>query len=76
MVTSERIIASIKNFDALPDDVLVPPRVASLILGISERRLRSDPPIIPRIPVSAQRSNFRVGDIRKVARGQTALAPA
>jgi hypothetical protein len=59
----------LKRFDELPDDALVPGKITAIVFGVSERTLRRDPPI-PRIHVSAQCRNYRVGDIRAFVRGQ------
>ena len=62
----------LKNFDNLPDDALVPPKVTALLLGgISTRTLRRSPPI-PKVKVTAQRGAYRVGDIRKLVRQASA----
>jgi hypothetical protein len=58
----------LKRFDELPDDALVSGRIAALILHVSERTLRRNPPI-PRVQVSAQCRNYRVGNIRALVRG-------
>jgi hypothetical protein len=58
----------LKHFDALPDDVLVSGKITALVLHVSERTLRRDPPI-PRVHVSTQCRNYRVGDIRAFVRG-------
>jgi hypothetical protein len=65
---SARILESIKNFDALPQDAVVSPKVAALILGVSERTLRRAPPV-PKVKLSSQRSGFRVGSLREFVRG-------
>ena len=65
----------IKNFDTLPDDSIVSRRVAALLLGASGRTLQPDRnPPIPLIRLSARRVGFRVGDIRKLVRGDMAAA--
>jgi hypothetical protein len=58
----------LKRFDELPDDALVSGKITALILHVSERTLRRDPPI-PRVHVSTQCRNYRVGDIRAFVRG-------
>jgi hypothetical protein len=62
----------LKSFDSLPDDALLPPKPAALLLGISMRTLRRTPPV-RKVAVTAQRFGYRVGDIRKLVRGE--LAP-
>jgi hypothetical protein len=58
----------LQNFAALPDDVLVPPKVAALVLGESEWTLRRHP-VLPRVQLSPRRYGHRVGDLRAYARG-------
>jgi hypothetical protein len=62
----------VKNFDALPDDAVVPTKVTEILLNISEWTLRRNPPL-RRIQLSQQKFGHRVGDIRALVRGQ--LAP-
>ncbi len=57
----------LERFDVLPDDAIVPSRVTSIILGLSERTVRYHPNL-PRKSVSEGRYGQRVGDIRKIAR--------
>lgn len=64
-------IDRIKNFDALPDDAIVSPKIAAIVLDESERTLRRHPPI-KRIQLSPRRFGFRVGDLRGLARGGVA----
>jgi hypothetical protein len=59
----------LKRFDELPNDALVSGKITAIVFGVSERTLRRDPPI-PRVHVSAQCRNYRVGDIRAFVRGQ------
>jgi hypothetical protein len=63
----------IRDFDSLPDDAIVSDVVARLVLNESERSYRRDRPV-PRIEVGPQRGGARVGDIRRVARGQKLAA--
>jgi hypothetical protein len=58
----------LKGFDELPDDAVVPRRVTAAVLHISERTVRRS---VPTVKVSARRRGNRVGDIRKIARGDT-----
>jgi hypothetical protein len=60
----------LKRFDELPDDALVPPRVAAVVLGVSERTVRRHPPA-PFVQVSPQCRNLRVGNIRAKSQGQS-----
>jgi hypothetical protein len=53
--------------------MLVQPRMAAILLGISERTLRRAPPI-PKRQITARRSGYRVGDIRALTAGE--LRPA
>jgi hypothetical protein len=67
-------IELIANFDSLPDDALVPPKVADMMLGISEWTRRRNPVLLPRVPISPHRYRHRVGDIRKLVRGEKPAA--
>jgi hypothetical protein len=60
--------ATIKRFDDLPDDAVVPRRVTAAVLHMSERTVQRS---IPTIKLSTRRRGNRVGDIRKIARGDT-----
>jgi hypothetical protein len=62
----------VENFDALPDDQLVPSKVAQILLNISEWTLRRKPLPLRRIQLSQQKFGYRVGDIRKMIRGEEA----
>ena len=64
-------IERIKNFDTLPDDAVVSPKITAIVMDESERTLRRHPPI-RRIQLSARRVGFRVGDIRAFVRGTSA----
>jgi hypothetical protein len=68
-----RKIAS--QFDAMPDDAVVSPKVAAVLLGgaLTEQTLWRSPPI-PKRQVSQRRFGFRAGDLRALIRGE--LAPA
>lgn len=61
----------VKNFDALPDDAVVPLSVSRILLNISEWTERRNPPL-RRIQTSQRRFGNRVGDIRALVRGRTA----
>jgi hypothetical protein len=64
-----KILEILKRFDDLPDDALVPPKVAGIVLDVNEHTLRRHPPV-PRIQVSPQRYRFRVGNLRALVRGR------
>ena len=63
----------IKNFDALPNDAVVPDTVARLILVESERSFRRNTKL-RKIQLGPQRNGRRVGDIRALARGEQPAA--
>jgi hypothetical protein len=63
----------VKGFDQLPDDMIVHPKSAAVLLGISERTLRRSPPI-PKRKITARNGGYRVGDIRTFVRGENAAA--
>jgi hypothetical protein len=63
----------VKNFDALPDDAVVPTKVTEILLNTSEWTLRRNPPL-RRIQISQRRFGHRVGDLRALIRG--AIQPA
>jgi len=58
----------IKNFDALPDDAVVPSKVADILLNISVWTRRRHP-TLRRIQFSPRKFGHRVGDIRALVRG-------
>ena len=60
----------VRNFDALPNDAVVPLSVSRILLGISEWTERRNPPL-RRVQISQRRFGHRVGDIRALARGQS-----
>jgi hypothetical protein len=63
------ILEILKLFDELPDDALVSPKVAAIVLDVNERTLRRHPPV-PRVHTSPQRYRFRVGNMRAFIRGK------
>jgi hypothetical protein len=65
------------QFDHLPDDAIVTAKTAVVILGgaLTEQTLRRNPPITRR-QVSQRRYGFRVGDLRKLIRGEVQPAAA
>jgi hypothetical protein len=60
-------------FDSLPNDAIVPDRVAAAILAISVWTLRRENPV-PSRQISERRRGRRVGDIRSLARGEIVAA--
>jgi hypothetical protein len=56
-------------FDSLPNDALVPDRVAAAILAISVWTLRRENPV-PTRRISERRRGRRVGDLRALVRGE------
>jgi hypothetical protein len=61
---------TIKAFDNLPDDAVVPRDVTAAVLNISERTVRRS---VPTVKLSARRRGNRVGVIRAIARGDIPL---
>jgi hypothetical protein len=59
---------TLKEFDDLPDDAVVPYRVTAAVLHMSERTVRRTVPTVRR---SLRLRGNRVGDIRAIARGDT-----
>ena len=70
MVDADTLKAA-SQFDLLPEDAVVPAKVAAVILGdmLSERTLRREPPI-PHRQISQKFFGFRVGDLRALIRGE------
>jgi hypothetical protein len=60
-------------FDSLPNDAIVPDRVAAAILAISIWTLRRENPV-PTRRISERRRGRRVGDLRALARGEPTAA--
>jgi hypothetical protein len=56
------------NYDKLPDDAIVPDRVASVILAVSIWTLRRTNPV-PQRQISERCFGRRVGDLRAKVRG-------
>jgi hypothetical protein len=56
---------TLKEFDDLPDDAVVPYRVTAAVLHMSERTVRRTVPTVRR---SLRLRGNRVGDIRAIAR--------
>jgi hypothetical protein len=57
----------LERFDALPDAAVIPSKITSIILGLSERTTRYHPNL-PRVQISPNRYGQRVGDIRRLSR--------
>jgi hypothetical protein len=66
-------VDTIKAFDDLPDDAVVPRRVTAAVLNISERTVRRS---VPTVKLSPRRRGNRVGDIRAIARSVSQAAEA
>ncbi len=66
-------IALLQNFDQLPADALVPPKIAAAVLNISPRQLRRSPPV-PKIKTGIRSVGYRVGSIRALTRGEMQAA--
>ena len=58
-----------RHFDDLPDDAVVQTKFTSLVTGLSDRTIRYHPDL-PRCQISRGRVGQRVGDIRKLLRGE------
>jgi hypothetical protein len=63
----------IQNFDRLPDDAVVPDKVARIVLNESERSFRRNSKL-RKIRLGPQRNGRRVGDIRALVRGELSTA--
>jgi hypothetical protein len=59
----------VRNWDALPDDAVVPTRIAAFFLGVSDKTVRNHPHLT-KVWVSEDRCGFRVGQLRQIARGE------
>jgi hypothetical protein len=59
---------NLQAFDNLPNDAIVPDKVAAELLGVSIWTLRRNNPV-PAIQVSERRRGRRAGDIRAKVRG-------
>ena len=58
----------IRQFDSLPDDMVVPSRITAILTDLSQRTVRYHP-ALPRRQLSDNRYGQRVGDIRALVRG-------
>jgi hypothetical protein len=63
----------IRNFDLLPDDAVVPDKVARIVLNESERSFRRNS-TLRKVQLGPQRNGRRVGDIRVLVRGNKSAA--
>jgi hypothetical protein len=70
---SSPTIEQLQNFDKLPNDAIVPPKITAAVLGISTRQLRRNPPI-PKIKTGIRSCGYRAGSIRALARGESPQA--
>jgi hypothetical protein len=61
----------IRRWELLPDDAVVSAKIAALVLGCAERTIRYGMRL-PRVRISEGRYGFRVGSLRRVARGEEA----
>ena len=66
-------LAELAQFDSLPNDAIVPDRIAAAILSISIWTLRRDNPV-PARQISERRRGRRVGDLRAMVRGAAPVA--
>jgi hypothetical protein len=66
-------LAELAQFDSLPNDAIVPDRIAAAILAISIWTLRRENPV-PARQISERRRGRRVGDLRAIARGAALVA--
>jgi hypothetical protein len=69
--SAERLLQTIKNFDALPDDAIVHTEVTSALTGLSPRCVRHHPKL-PRRYLTRRRYGQQVRDIRALLRGEVA----
>ena len=66
-------ITELSQFDSLPNDAIVPDRVAAAILSISIWTLRRENPV-PVRQITERRYGRRVGDVRAKVRGEKVAA--
>ena len=64
-------VTELAQFDSLPNDAIVPDRVAAAILSISIWTLRRENPV-PARQITERRGGRRVGDLRNKVRGAKA----
>jgi hypothetical protein len=60
--------AALAQFDSLPNDAIVPDRVAAALLSISVWTLRRENPV-PARQITERRRGRRVGDLRNKVNG-------
>jgi len=65
--TRARLTDLIRRFDELPDDCVVPSQVTAAIHNVSTRTVLRRYPLVRLTP---NRVGVRVGDIRKMSRGE------
>jgi hypothetical protein len=65
--------SALERFNRLPDDAAVSLKICALVSGISYRTWRRSPPI-PTFNISANRKAANVGRLRKLTRGELAVA--
>jgi hypothetical protein len=68
MTTPDKAIAEVlRQFDSLPDDAVVPARVAAAIHGVSTRTVRRR---YPAVQLTLNRNGYRVGTLRAMSRAE------
>ncbi len=72
-LAARRLNKAIQAFDHLPDDAIVPDRVAAVLLNISVWTLNRTNPI-PKRHITERRNGRRAGDLRSLIRGTIAAA--
>lgn len=70
---SDKELAILERFEALPDSAAAPLKICALVSGISERTWRRSPPI-PVFSISKHKRGANVGQLRKLTRGELAQA--
>jgi hypothetical protein len=70
-MTEAEALKIASRFDAMPDDSVVPPKVAAILSGgnFKEQEWSRNPPV-PKRRLSQRRIGFRVGDLRALFRGE------
>jgi len=61
----------VKRFDDLPNDAVISPKIAALVLGCAERTVRYHPKL-QRVQISRGRYGFTVGNVRRIVHGEAA----
>ena len=67
MPADDKFTQLIRDFDALPDDAVVPSRVTAAVHGVSERTVRR---VYPSVQLSPGRKGQRVGTLRAMSRAE------